>query len=138
MNKGKKRASVTTVAYGLGLMVVFFQLPEKVFQEGHGVRVERVIDPPPVPSVIEDTGVLEGLEMKGQERLLRRQEICEIADALLAFHDTFDDLQAGLVPERTEPAGRFLQGSNASGKEVFAAADDIGTIYQLFLICQFH
>lgn len=54
--------------------------------------IQRVVDPPPLTPVYQDTRLFERLEMEGESGLPCVEHIRQIADALLALAQAFDDL----------------------------------------------
>src|SRR5258705_2136886 len=54
--------------------------------------------------------------MKGEAGLARSQFVCQIADALLAFSQPFDQSQPGFVAERAEEAERLLDVAGGLGR----------------------
>ena len=80
---------------------------EVIAEEGERARVERVVDPSSVAAIDDEAGVPEGLEVEREAGLAGGEEVDEVADALLAAAEPFQDRQPGLVGEGvTQPRGR--------------------------------
>lgn len=89
MDKFKK--NLLAGASGLQCVAGLFQASHYVVKFFECVGIEGIIHPSAFTSIIQQAGILECLQMKGETRLRQIESCHEIAHALLALAQTFDN-----------------------------------------------
>jgi len=70
--------------------------------QGECLRIEAVVDPPPLLSIPDEASVLQSLEVEREPGLARTQLIREITDTLFALAESLNQSQAGPVAKGPE------------------------------------
>ncbi len=65
--------------------------PQEFFQFFNGLLVDRIVDPPSIPTVFQDPRILECLKVKRESGLPGLKGIRQIADTLLTLTQAVDD-----------------------------------------------
>ena len=65
--------------------------PQEFLQFFNGLLVDRIVDPPSIPTVFQDARILERLKVKRESGLPGLKRIRQFADALLTLTQAVDD-----------------------------------------------
>jgi hypothetical protein len=70
--------------------------------QGECLRIEAIVDPPPLLSIRDDASILQHLEVERKPGLARAQLIREITDTLFALAESLNQSQASSVAKGPE------------------------------------
>jgi hypothetical protein len=86
---------------------------DKFFQLAQGITVQRIVDPPALGAIRHETGIFQDPQVKRQSGLARLKRIRQLADALLAFSQLFQEAKPCLIRKRVEETDRFPPASRS-------------------------